>query len=219
MPLKNVSLSPVCISLFIIALTLLPGCTSKQDIEKKAQLFNPQQTIKQRNIQLKQLKQWQIIGKIAFMKKTQRDRVYINWQVDELHKKQSLNLTTYLGINVLQLSSVYGKHRVKADGKEYKTHNLSELIQQLTGFNFPVAALNLWLKGLAYKEDDLITVNPATMLPSTLTSILPIKGELHSRWHISYDNYRLINDYMLATKFTIKKDDLLIKIVIKDWVI
>ncbi|MFT5002617.1 MAG: outer membrane lipoprotein LolB, partial [Flavobacteriales bacterium] len=38
-------------------------------------------------------------------------------------------------------------------------------------------------------------------------------------WQVSYANYQQIDDYSLATKFSIRKDDLLIKIAVNKWLI
>ncbi len=212
---------PYCPScLLIIALTILSGCATKPTINKQtAQVDNVIISAKQRAQQLEQLTKWQIIGKIAFLQKKSRERVNINWQVNEDNNSQVINLSTYLGINVLQLKSEQDRHIVKVDGKEYSSHNLSQLIYQLTGFILPTQALNFWLKGLPYEESDIITINQTTQLPSSLISSLTLDNGSNSQWQVNYSNYRQINNHKLATKLTIKKDDLLIKIAIQDWLI
>ena len=150
--------------------------------------------------------------KIAFIEKKSRSSATLSWQVDENKSTQKLNLTTYLGINVLQLDSNANSHKIQVDGKTYQGHNLEVLIHSITGLTLPTQALTFWLKGIPYQEDDSIHYQKTTQLPLTLSSYY--NNEL---WQVSYANYQQIDSYSLATKFSIKKDDLLIKIVVNDW--
>lgn len=175
------------------------------------------QTHQQRAQQLKQLSQWQIRGKIAFIQSNKRERANIHWQINEDTQQQSLNLTSYLGINVLQLSSSNGHHKVKVDGKTYQGENLTALIYQLTGFTLPTKALNYWLKGLPYLDSDQITYHPETQLPEYLSSSLETNSSNRETWRIHYGNYQAINQFILAKKLTISKGDLTIKLVIDKW--
>ena len=189
--------------------TLLSGCSS-QPKEVSKQLLN--QDITQRNQQLTALIDWQISGKIAFIQDKKRESASIQWHYQESKQKQRLDLTTYLGINVLHLQSNHNIHTIKVDGSEHQGTNLDELIFSLTGLILPTEALTYWLKGLPYQTTDQFTYSKQTQLPTTLTSRYN-----HDIWQISYDNYQVINKYRLATKFTIRQNNLLIKIAIKQW--
>jgi len=169
-------------------------------------------TAQQRIAKLEQLNQWKIKGKIAFFEKDARNSFTLNWQVDEIKESQQLKLTHYLGINVLQLDSMANNHKIQVDGKTYRGKNLERLIYSITGLTLPTQALTFWLKGMPFQENDSINYQQTTQLPQTLSSYY--NNEL---WQVSYDNYQQIDDYNLATKFSIKNDDLLIKIVINDW--
>jgi outer membrane lipoprotein LolB len=159
---------------------------------------------------------WQLNGKIAFIQqlqnKSKRESASLIWQVNERQHTQELNLTSYLGINVLHLKSNNQKHLIKVDGKEYRGTHLSSLIYSLTGLTLPTQALNLWLKGLPYKADDKLQLNETTQLPTSISSYY--NNEL---WQITYANYKYFNNINMATQFTIEKDNLLIKIAVKNW--
>lgn len=199
---------------FIFITLVLSGCATKPTVsidEDKHSL-----TPEQRAQKLLNISTWKIRGKIAFIEKSdnksKRESASLTWQVNESTKTQELNLTTYLGINVLHLESLNGSHTLKVDGKEYKDSNLTYLIQSLTGIALPIKALPHWLKGLKTLEEDVIVLDPKTALPITLSSY-----HNGSFWQIKYSQYKQFDGINMATKFTIEKDNLLIKVVVNKW--
>jgi len=195
--------------LFSLLLLVLSGCSSTPD--KEVQILT-KQTPQQRTMHLAQLQQWKVTGKIAFIEKKSRNSATLSWQIDEKKGTQQLNLTSYLGINVLQLNSSDNSHEIKVDGKTYRGNNLAALVRSITGLTLPTHALTYWLKGIPYQENDIISYHATTKLPQTLSSTYN-----NERWQVEYANYQQNNNYILATKFSIKKDDLIIKIAINDW--
>ena len=189
----------------------LSGCTSvplKQDQSIIAQ------TPAQRTLQMKQLKNWKVTGKIAFIDKKSRNSASLSWAVNERTKTQQLNLTTYMGINVLQLNSRNNLHTIKADGQTYKGGNLEALIMDITGLTLPTNALTYWLKGFPYHDEDKFEYQNSTQLPLSLSS-----NYNNEKWQIIYGNYQSFDGYVLAKNFTIKKGGFMIKIAINDWTI
>jgi len=194
----------------ILAGTFLTGCALNQErsVQQSQMVLNKTQ----RNDYLQQLEQWQIKGKIAYITKKERHSASLRWQYNALEQSQKLNLTTYLGINVLSLQSQSGVHTVSTDGNKYQSENLDDLITSLTGWTIPIKAMNNWLKGLRYSENDILTYDPVTELPIKLTSSYDNKI-----WQIDYRNYQQVGSVQLAKKFTIMQNDLKIKIVISQW--
>jgi len=197
--------------IFALFTLILSGCSTMPSKDSQTLI---KQTPQQRITKLQQLQQWKVKGKIAFIEKKSRNSATLSWQVDESQNTQLLNLTSYLGINVLQLDSSDNNHKIQVDGKTYHGRNLETLIYSITGLTLPTKALTFWLKGMPFHEDDKINYQETTQLPLTLSSYY--NNEL---WQVSYAKYQQINGYSLATKFSIRKDDLLIKIVVNDWVI
>jgi outer membrane lipoprotein LolB len=199
--------------LFILTLFILvlSACSTLPN-KKSQQLI--QQTPQERTSSLQQLQRWKITGKIGYIEKKSRHSATLNWQVNENNNSQQLNLTTFLGINVLQLDSSENIHKIKVDGKTYQGKKLETLIHSMTGLTLPTQALTFWLKGIPYQESDNISYQKATLLPQTLTSQYN-----NERWQVSYADYQQIDGYSLATKFSIRKDDLLIKISVNEWLI
>ncbi|PHR85476.1 MAG: outer membrane lipoprotein LolB [Colwellia sp.] len=201
--------------LFTLSSAILSGCATKPSNDSSILIV--QQSVEQRTKQLTQIKQWHLRGKIAFIaqykdKKSKRESATIAWRVNEKNQTQELNLTSYLGINVLNLTSEHNHHLIKVDGKEYRGNNLVQLVYSITGLTLPTKALTFWLKGLAYQPRDQVELSPKTQLPVSLTSLFD-----NVQWQIDYSKYKMFNGVLMATQFTIKKDNLLIKIAIKKW--
>lgn len=213
--MSQLNFQPLYYSLLLIIAFFITGCSTTQT---SSVTFPLEQTSEQRAAQLLALQQWEITGKIAFMTKKSRNRVNLHWQLNEQKQEQQLNLSTYLGINVLKLNSNQGIHQVSVDGKTYQSDNLDQLIYQLTGFTLPTQALTYWLKGLPYQDSDSVIIDEKTQLPTRLISTFNSPSSFgQSHWEVNYTHYQTINHYSLAKKFTIKHGDLLIKIVIDNW--
>ena len=200
--------------IMLISSLLILGCSTTRLVPEEK--LNIKQSIEQRNQQLLTLNKWQLKGKIAFLQTNKRESASINWKVN--NDNQQLNLSTYLGISVLKLTSNNGLHTINLDGKKYQSSDLETLIYSLTQLTLPVKALSYWLKGLPYQPSDHIDYHPETQLPKSLNS--QYDGRL---WQIKYSKYKNIKNKstntLLATKITISQGDLTIKIAINNWTI
>jgi outer membrane lipoprotein LolB len=198
------------ITLLSCFLLLLSGCSSIN--KNQHQKVTEHQSRTERNKNLSLLTDWKIKGKMAIISPEQRHSVTLNWHYQGDKNSQILNLTTVLGIQVFNLESVNGIHVVNFDGERYQGPNLNELLTSLTGFTLPTQAMTFWLKGLPYLNDDTLTYQPKTQLPQTLNSKYDGK-----EWQIKYGRYQQVEQYQLATKFTIKQETLTLKINIHQW--
>lgn len=201
--------------LFTFSIVFLSGCATKPSDDSTTLI--DQQSAVQRTAQLTKINQWSLRGKIAFIEQlndqtSKRESATIAWQVDETNQTQELNLTSYLGINVLHLASEGNNHLIKVNGKEYRAKDLTRLVHSLTGLTLPTKALSFWLKGLPYQSSDQVKLSPNTQLPVSLISLFD-----NIQWQIDYSKYKVFDGVQMATQFAIRKDGLLIKIVIKKW--
>jgi outer membrane lipoprotein LolB len=193
---------------------MISGCATKPNIpsDNSGQVL----TLKQRTEQILKHDKWQLKGKIAFIQqvsgKSKRESASLTWRVNEKKLTQELNLTSYLGINVLHLKSNQDQHLIKVDGKEYRGTDLSRLIYTLTGLILPTQALNFWLRGLPYNQNDQLEINKLTQLPQSISSYYQ-----NSLWQINYNDYKTFDGIKMATKFTIKKNGLVIKVAAYKW--
>lgn len=199
---------------FIFCLFLVSSCsiTSHESAQTASENVIPT-TVNERNKQLKRLLSWKVSGKIAFIKEDERNSANFVWNKKN-KTEQEINLTTYLGINVLELTSENNFHQLTIGGETYHGDNLDNLIYQLTQLNFPTQALTYWLKALPFSSKDQITYQENNYLPQTLTSHYN-----QQTWLINYNAYKTINGYQLPTNLTIKTFNLIIKIRINQWTI
>jgi outer membrane lipoprotein LolB len=191
-------------------LVFLSGCTSLVHNQQAEIVTHEAQT--ERNKKLATLTNWKINGKMAVITPDERQSATLNWHYQGDKNRQTLNLTTVLGIQVFNLESVNGMNIVEVDGERYQNHDLNKILSSLTGFTLPTQAMTFWLKGLPYLESDLVNYHDVTDLPDTLTSYYDEK-----KWQVKYSSYRQITQYQLATKFTIKQGDFSIKINVHKW--
>ncbi|WP_440873774.1 lipoprotein insertase outer membrane protein LolB [Thalassotalea sp. PLHSN55] len=194
----------------IAFLWLLGACSSISTTNNEQPVYS--QAVNERNAQMLALTDWQLKGKIAFLQGKQKESANINWRYSGSNNNQRLDLTTYLGINVLHLNSANEQNTIKVDGKSYQSKNLDQLIFSLTGYVLPTKALTFWLKGLPYSNQDIVSYEPQSQLPSTLISQYD-----NQQWQVIYNKYKNIDGYQLPTSITIKQNNLTIKVAIHQW--
>ena len=195
-----------------LTLTLIVTLTSCSVTNTRISSPLIKQTQSERIQALTALSAWQVKGKIAFLEAGNRNSANLAWQVDNNQKNQQLNLTSYLGINVLKLLSNNGLHTVVVEGTTYQSDDLTNLIYSLTGLILPTDALQFWLKGLAYQQSDVIIYNNITGLPEILLSQYQ-----QQTWQIKYQGYQQVEQFSLPTQININQGSLIIKIVINHW--
>jgi outer membrane lipoprotein LolB len=195
--------------IFSFLLIFLSGCSS---LTNNHQQITEHQNITERTKKLTAMSNWKIKGKMGIISPKERYSLTLNWHYQGDKNRQMLNLTTVLGIQVFTLESVNNMHVINVDGERYQSPDLNTLLASLTGFTLPTHAMTFWLKGLPYLANDKITYNETTQLPQTLTSY---SGE--KKWFIKYSGYQQVDQYQLATKFTIKQDNITIKINVHQW--
>jgi len=205
--MKKLTLS--LLTFLSLSLMFLSGCSS---LKNNHQQITKHQNITERTNKLSALSHWKINGKMAIMTPKERHSVTLNWHYQGDKKRQTLNLTTVLGIQVFNLESVNGMHVIQADGERFQSPDLDELLSSLTGFTLPTQAMTFWLKGLPYLNSDEITYSQITQLPEALTSYHNQK-----KWLLKYGGYQQIGEYQLATKFTIKQENLTLKLNVHQW--
>lgn len=196
-------------TLLSFILIFMSGCSS---LSNNHHQITEHQNITERTKKLEALSDWKIKGKLGMISPKERHSLTLNWFYQGDRKRQTLNLTTVLGIQIFNLESVNGMHVINVDGERYQSPDLNTLLSSLTGFTLPTQAMSFWLKGLPYLNSDKITYNEETQLPNTLASFHDGK-----KWTLKYDAYKQVGQYQLATKFTIKQESLTIKINVHQW--
>ena len=90
--------------------------------------------------------------------------------------------------------------------QQYQDSNAQRLINQLSPLPIPINELRYWIMGEPLSDD------------LTLDQYGRVSQATHPLgWQISYRNYQLINNIWLPRNISIKKDDIRIKIITRDW--
>lgn len=197
------------IVILFIAL-LITSCTTTPTLNK--QPISANYTLKNRNAFLTTVNNWQINGKIAFINGKERKSANIFWQNNPVTALEQLNLTTYLGINVLDVTLSDNIYTVNVDNNSYQHTDIDYILQSLTGYQLPSQALKSWIKAIPFHSSDKVTLHQETQLPLSITSYYNDKT-----WQIRYQNYSEIKGIPLPKRLTIKQQDLTIKLVINQW--
>ena len=154
---------------------------------------------------------------MGFIERDHKQSASFNWTVNSAKQSQQLDLTTFLGINILHVESNGNHHRIEAMNTEVEGDNLSEMIRSIVHINLPTQALSFWLKGQQYQLSDSINYHKDSHLPETLNS--HFEGQ---DWQVQYLQHRIATlpsgeQVALASKLRIYQGDLIIKLNINSW--
>lgn len=163
-----------------------------------------------RQQQMADITQWLVKGKMAFMQSSERKSANLYWH----HKPQQekLNLTTFLGVNVLSLSSIDSGYELKVDGKRYTGTQLQPLLTGISGIDLPVDDLTSWIKGAKAKPQDALFFNSETGLPARIQAL-----RNNRMWQIDYQAFSKVDNHYMPSKLTLKHGQMTIKLAISSW--
>ncbi len=161
---------------FIFTLLLiLFGCSSVPEPIVDVQWQSHQE-------KLKQIENYQVVGKIGYISPEQRESLNFQWQKSPT--KSQLRLTNFLGQTILSLSMTAKGASVETyDDQKYTAANGQALIYQLTGLDIPIDDLQDWVLGLPTKAD-------AFKLNETNTLANLDKASGRQNWHVDYTRYK-----------------------------
>ncbi|XQW86147.1 lipoprotein insertase outer membrane protein LolB [Thalassotalea piscium] len=200
----------ICSCSMIIMVLLISSCSSTPDNNNAS--LGTNYTLKNRTSFLTTINNWQVKGKIAFIEGKEKKSASLFWQNHPRNQSEQLKLTTYLGINVLDVNLNNGIYTVNVDKKTYKDTDIDYILYSLSGFHLPSKALKSWIKAIPFTKDDKIQYDSETQLPVSITS-----HYANTTWKIRYNEYDNVNTVPLPKRLTIKQNNLTIKIIINQW--
>ncbi|WP_448567466.1 lipoprotein insertase outer membrane protein LolB [Thalassotalea ganghwensis] len=206
-PSLNKKFSFLCL---LVLITILSACSSQPTISQNAPL--PHYSKDNRLPYLKALNSWQINGRIAFIDRKERNSATIFWRLNQANATEQLNLTTFLGINVLSVNLKNDLYQVDVDDKTYRSKNVDDILLTLTGYQLPANALKHWVKGITFDDNDTLIMNEKTQLPLSISSTYN-----NQTWNIVYQSFINVNGIDLPHRLTIKQGNFTIKLAISQW--
>lgn len=199
MTLRQARVAPGALFLFVLA--LLAGCQSTPQIIPGA------------SSQMQYLygvHQWDAEGKIAITMGDERESASFKWS------QQRENYVIHLfgpfgqGGTWLRRTS-RGVTLENAKTGIRRARSPEELMLEVMGWQVPVSNLQFWLRGLPARK-------PApTQITQDNTGHL--NGLQQQGWQVNYTNHQNFNGWWLPTRVTARRDNLEIRIVIKQWLL
>lgn len=163
------------------------------------------------NIEQKsQLSHWQARGKILWKSQSEKQSGYYFWHQQGDDFQFSIN--TFLGINVLKLSSIDKQAKLEFDGKTYHGHSARQLINQFTGYDMPVANFRHWMLAELTGQE----FNVKYLANDTIDSF-ETYAQSNENWRVSYKDYTQIKQLLLPQQISIKNASTSLKVSVSNW--
>ena len=181
-----------------ILVLLLTACSSRPPI-----ILLPVEK-QQHQQQLSDLQQWQFKGRLAYSDKKQKHSASVLWQQQQ--DDFLLSLHSFIGTQILALQQTADGATLDIDDEIHRAANATRLLYQLTQWHVPVNDLSNWLKGKKNPHDDV-----------TYSSSGWISALKHRQWHVEYNQYKPVDNYLLPHEIVIKGQGRTIKLRINQW--
>jgi len=164
--------------------------------------------LQKRGAQLLDLQNWSIEGRVGFRFKNQA------WHASMYWEQQSSNFKLALyDLFGRKIAEVFGdSHQTilrTKEGEEYSAPDSQVLLRKYFGFSFPVHGMRYWLMGISSPNSK---VSELSFNKSGLPDILVQDG-----WRISYIGYDVYQRIKLPSRIQFNKENLELKIAVKNW--
>ena len=157
---------------------------------------------------VRQVADWQCIGRIAIRTETEGGTVNLNWHQTGETAKIVLNAPLNQG-TVELIGRPDMMLITDSAGHRQLTSNPEASIEQLTGWKIPISALPDWIRGLPHDKNAMIQLNA--------------NGRLHTLsddgWLIDYESYMPVpgHDLDMPRKITVSRNDIRLRLVVESW--
>lgn len=148
---------------------------------------------------------WHVSGKIGIRQSLIKGTsASFQWHQQQDH--YIIHMFNTLGQPVLTLKgNDNGASMSTADGQYYEADSAEALMQQISGWSFPVDAVKFWLQGQTFGNEQQIEYNAQGQLSAFITPT----------WAVSLDKYKTINNTSLPYRLKLQKPELRLTIIIK----
>lgn len=189
--------------IFLIALFQV-GCANQKPLQQIKAKSSWQHQVNSNS----KINSWKIRGKMSFKSPSQTGSAFLSWQQSSRYK---INLQAPLSIGSVY---IYGDNLgtvtlTASDGTVLTGSSPDNLVYQQLGWKLPVSGLWHWIKGLPDPNKNLDEIIIAKN--NTASKIV------QDGWEINYKRYQSINGNNLPSLFTLSREDLVLKVLIKQW--
>jgi len=154
------------------------------------------------------LQEWRVDGKLGFRSPEKNGSAWINWI--QRQDAYDLRLTGPFGASATRIQGDSNFAVLSQSGREdiYAASG-EELSEWLFGWQFPVAQLAFWAKGVPAREP------PPQKVSTTPTGLLDRLQQ--QGWTLEYSNYRQEGPWALPGRIAGRKDAYAFTLVIHQW--
>lgn len=196
-----------CTPLFVIrallCIAVLLGLSACQPARHLPPASSAQQTP-----HLLHISQWQAEGKLALSYSGERDTASFDWR--QRKQNYAIHLFGPLGQGSTWLKKQAGAVTLEAPKTGRQTaQSAEELMLANLGWQVPVSNMQYWIRGLAAPAP-----SPTAVQYDTTSHMVKLQQE---GWQVEYQQYETFNGWHLPTKLTAKRDDISLRLVIKQW--
>ncbi len=156
-----------------------------------------------------QAKAWELQGKLAI--KTAEDKLSANLYWRHSEERDELTLTTMLGTTVLTLNATPTSAHLVLDGKEFHDSNAQVLLERVSGWSIPIAALPLWITGQVGAHDSIIAVDNHGQ-PKQLQN-----RQTPPPWQVSFLSWQSQSGANVPYQLKLERGDLQLKLQLNQW--
>ena len=190
---------------FLLTAFVLSACSTippgSQDLAARALLYEDRQD------QLVEAVSWSLQGRLAVRNDQDGGSGSFRWL--EQPQNTQMDFHGALGRGAWRLvAEPAGVVLERADGSSQRAGTIDELVQGELGWAIPVDALSWWVRGLAA---------PGEVERRMLNETGSLAELQQLDWTIEYGRYRSFQGLELPVKMTARRQDVSVKLAVKDW--
>ncbi|PXF28853.1 hypothetical protein WH50_23900 [Pokkaliibacter plantistimulans] len=155
---------------------------------------------------LNQMDSWQLEGKAGLKSKESYNTLTVNWT--EQGDSYQVKMTGPMGQGQLSLEGTPQQILLTTPQGRYVSDDPQALLRQHTGWPIPLTQLTYWIKG---------TPAPGKVKGSLYDDQGRLLSLDQAGWRLDYLEFQQQGQAWLPRKLTVKRDDLELKLVIKQW--
>ena len=156
--------------------------------------------------QLRALDNWQVEGKIGLRSNGRGNSAQLNWQQQQGHYR--LRLSGPLGIGTVLVDGNDEGVQLRTREGVYRAASPELLLEQLTGWQIPVSALQYWARGLPSPD---LPIEQQRVELGRLTALQ------QGGWSIDYRDFVQVQDLWLPRKMVMNRPETQLTLLYHNW--